>query len=47
MTQYGQFYAYLHSVVDTQITKVLDTLVANGLINGTSCSEPRIMANWA
>ena len=35
MMQYGQFYAYLHSVVDTQITKVLDTLVANGLINGT------------
>jgi len=35
MLQYGQFYAYLHSVVETQITKVLDTLDANGLTDGT------------
>jgi arylsulfatase A-like enzyme len=35
MVQYGQFYAYLHSVVDAQITKVLDALDANGLTKGT------------
>lgn len=35
MTQYGQFYAYLHSVVDKQIQTVLDTLDAAGLTKET------------
>lgn len=35
MTQYGQFYAYLHSVVDKQIQTVLDTLDATGLTQET------------
>src|SRR5262245_7715901 len=35
MIQYGQFYAYLHSVIDPQISKVLDTLDQTGLTEET------------
>jgi arylsulfatase A-like enzyme len=35
MIQYGQFYAYLHSVIDAQIGKVLDTLDETGLTEET------------
>jgi arylsulfatase A-like enzyme len=35
MTQYSQFYAYLHQVVDAQIGKVLDVLDETGLTNET------------
>ena len=35
MIQYGQFYAYLHSVIDAQIGKVLDTLDQTGLTGET------------
>ena len=35
MTQYGQFYAYLHGVIDAQIGKVLDTLDQTGLTGET------------
>lgn len=35
MIQYGQFYAYLHSVIDAQISAVLDTLDETGLTGET------------
>ena len=35
MTQYGQFYAYLHTVIDAQISKVLDLLDETGLTSET------------
>lgn len=35
MVQYGQFYAYLHSVIDKQIAIVLDTLDQTGLTEDT------------
>ncbi len=35
MVEYGQFYAYLHSVIDAQITKVLDTMDETGLSGET------------